>query len=396
MTFGIVLARPGDRAVVTGLTLAERGRRVLVRAGIPEVRVVTTLEELAQARAAARDAAVVVVRTTGQVVAGDLVAPLRPFESGTRVATDARGYAGALRAEGVHAAALWVALAADLDGGDATVAAGWPTVGVGARARHPAATPDEIRAADAWQFELIHKPLDSFLCRHLFRPLARPLTRLLLPTPITPNQITIASIVASLVGCWIAAGPSWSDHVLGLGILFLGGVLDANDGEIARLRLEGSAAGAWLDAIGDDLARIALILGVGGHVAQLHPELPLGWAAGAAAVMTLIALALIYWYCIFVIKSSNNQDYTNLLGVGPGQGDANDRSLKKILGDLGAQAARRDFIDPAALFLALIGLPEVMFVGLVIGAVITLAIVIPTHLKLVRSLRAERAERVVF
>jgi phosphatidylglycerophosphate synthase len=385
--FGLVVGSPGDRTIVTGLTLAERGRRVLQRAGVADPRIVTTREELAAARAAAGDAPVLLVRATGQVVAAELVAPLRPGDSGTRVAIDAGGYAGALRAEGVHAAGLWVALAADLEAGDAKVAAGWPTVEVGSRARHPAATPEEVRAADAWQFELIHKPLDSFLCRYLFRPLARPLTRFFLRTPITPNQITILSIVASLVGCWIAAGPTWSDHVLGLALLFLGGVLDANDGEVARLRLEGSPAGAWLDAIGDDLARIGLMLGVGLHVSQRWPDLPIAWVTGAATVMTIAALALIYWYCIFVIKSSNNQDYTNLLGVGPGQGDANDRSLKKLLGDLGAQAARRDFIDPAALVFAVFGLPEIMFVGLTLGAMVTLGVVVPTHFKLVRSLR---------
>ena len=37
--FGLVLATPGDRTVVTGLTLAERGRRVLVRAGLSSERV---------------------------------------------------------------------------------------------------------------------------------------------------------------------------------------------------------------------------------------------------------------------------------------------------------------------------------------------------------------------
>jgi phosphatidylglycerophosphate synthase len=232
----------------------------------------------------------------------------------------------------------------------------------------------------------------------VFRPLARPLTRLLLPTRITPNQISIASIALSLVGCWIAAGPSYGAHVIGMLILFAGSVVDCNDGEVARLRLEGSTTGAWLDAIGDDLARLALLLGIGSHVGHLHPGLPIGWITAAALLMTVTALGLIYWYCIFVIKSSNNQDYTKLLGVGPGQGAGSgggaprsSRSLKKLVGDVLAEIARRDFMDPAALVFALVALPEVMYISLVLGGIISLAVVVPTHLKLVRSLRQARA-----
>ena len=34
---------------------------------------------------------------------------------------------------------------------------------------------------------------------------------------------------------------------------------------------------------------------------------------------TVASLLLIYWYCIFVIHSSNNQEYGQALGVGPAQ-----------------------------------------------------------------------------
>jgi phosphatidylglycerophosphate synthase len=97
------------------------------------------------------------------------------------------------------------------------------------------------------------------------------------------------------------------DHIVGLAILVAGGIVDANDGEVARLRLEMSKAGAWLDAIGDDMARLALVAGIGVHVSHLHPDWHALPITGAALAMTVASLVLIYWYCIFVIHSSNNR-----------------------------------------------------------------------------------------
>ena len=160
---------------------------------------------------------------------------------------------------------------------------------------------------------------------------------------------------------------------------------------MARLRLQSSKAGAWLDAIGDDMARIALLLGIGGHVAHVRPTWPAWPITIAALAMTVASLTMIYWYCIFVIHSSNNQDYTRALQIGPGVRAADKRTSGQVIADWGAQIVRRDFIDLGVLVLALLQLPEVGFVALSAGALVTLLIVIPTHLKIVKNLRAKRA-----
>ena len=107
--------------------------------------------------------------------------------------------------------------------------------------------------------------------------------------------------------------------------------------------------------------------------------------------MTVAALAMIYWYCIFVIHSSNNQDYTRALAIGPGIATGGKRSVGRVIADWGAQIVRRDFIDLGVLVLALFQLPEIGFIGLSAGALVTLVIVIPTHLKIVKNLRVKRA-----
>ncbi len=395
----LVLVPPvGDRRWITGLTLAERARRVAGRAGFGVERLV--LVRSADELRAARDrltGPLLVLRAIDQVVAAPLLEVLEPDRPGTRYAVDpARGDAdaGALVVEGDRAGAVIDALIADFATGEVVARAAWAdatAVAVARRARFPVPDQAAVKAATAWQWELVDKALDAPITRYFYRALARPLTRLFLHTPLSPNAISVISIVLSLVGCAIAAGASAHAHMLGMALLVAGGIVDCNDGEVARLRLETSPSGAWVDAIGDELARLALLLGLGSHVAYLHPSWHAWPITGAAIAATLAAMAMIYWYCIFVIHSSNNQDYTKALQIGPGVRAAGKRTLGQVVSDLGAQIVRRDVIDLGVLILALVQWPEVGFVALAAGAVVTLAVVIPTHLKIVKNLRAERA-----
>ena len=395
----LVLAPPaGDRRWVTGLTLGERGRRVARRAGFTDDRIV--LVRSAEELAAAADrltGPLLVLRASDQVVAAPLVDALELDRPGTRYAIDpARGdgYAGALVVDSDRAAAVLAAQRADLARGDDQVRATWPdatAVAIADRARFPVPTPADVAAATRWQWELVNKSLDAPITRYFYRPLARPLTNLFLHTPLSPNAISVISIILSLVGCAIAAGASSHAHILGLALLLAGGIVDCNDGEVARLRLEMSKAGAWIDAMGDDAARLALLLGLGGHVAHVRPSWPVWPITLAAGAMTVAALAMIYWYCIVVIHSSNNQDYTRALAIGPGIATGGKRSVGRVIADWGAQIVRRDFIDLGVLVLALFQVPEIGFIGLSAGALVTLVIVIPTHLKIVKNLRATRA-----
>ena len=393
----LVLVPPaGDKRWITGLGLGERARRVATRAGFTGDRavLVSSADELQAARGRLTGP-LVLMRATDQVVAAQLLEPLALDQPGTRVAIDpARGdsYAGALAIDADRSAALVDALIADFARGDDTIRAARAdadAVPVGPRAHHPAATAAEVKAANRWQWELVNKALDAPVCRYFYRPAARPLTHLFLRSPLSPNVISLISIALSLGGCAVAAGPSPTWHAIGLTILVVGGIVDANDGEVARLRLQMSSAGAWLDAIGDDLARLALILGLGLHLRHVHPDWPVVAIMIAALVMTVASLVLIYWYCIYVIHSSNNQDYTRVLEIGPGVRPAGRRSVGAWLSDVGAQIVRRDVIDLGAMILAFVALSEITFGLLSVGALVTLAVVIPTHFKIVRSLRAK-------
>lgn len=100
----------------------------------------------------------------------------------------------------------------------------------------------------------------SFYSRFVNRPLGRFLAAVSYALGLTPNQVTLISAALSLAGAAALAlvAPSWG---LGLAVwaaLALGFALDSADGQLARLRGGGSAAGEWLDHVVDSAKLTAL------------------------------------------------------------------------------------------------------------------------------------------
>ena len=79
------------------------------------------------------------------------------------------------------------------------------------------------------------------------------------------------------------------------------------------------------------------------------------------------------------------------MGVGNAVETDGRESFWRLLGDTAAGAARRVFIDPAVLVMALFGLSYISFGALAIGAVCGLFLVLPTHFRIVHKLRETRA-----
>lgn len=96
--------------------------------------------------------------------------------------------------------------------------------------------------------------------RFVNRPLGRRFAALSFLAGLLPNHVTAISAVFSFVGIFLLALVSpvwWLGPVIGL-CLVLGYALDAADGQLARLRGGGSAAGEWLDHMVDSAKIVAL------------------------------------------------------------------------------------------------------------------------------------------
>jgi phosphatidylglycerophosphate synthase len=92
---------------------------------------------------------------------------------------------------------------------------------------------------------------DELINTWLLRPIAHLFVRVLYPTSVTPNQVTVASIVAGFASAAVfaLAGPVWYP-LAGL-LVTLKDLLDSADGQLARVKQMYSRFGRFLDSVGD-------------------------------------------------------------------------------------------------------------------------------------------------
>src|SRR5437762_1650191 len=81
-----------------------------------------------------------------------------------------------------------------------------------------------------------YREVGNWMVRYVLRDLALPFTWLLLHTPVTANQVTLASLVVGLFGISLFAATSNASFLTGTLLLQLWYLLDHVDGQIARYR----------------------------------------------------------------------------------------------------------------------------------------------------------------
>jgi len=113
------------------------------------------------------------------------------------------------------------------------------------------------RKLDRW----LVKPTDGIFAR-TNRKLSIPISRQLIRFPITPNMVSLFTLgVSFAAGLFFALGGYW--HMLtGAVLSWLASVLDGCDGEVARLKLQESDFGCWLETICDYLYYVFIFAGM--------------------------------------------------------------------------------------------------------------------------------------
>ncbi len=114
----------------------------------------------------------------------------------------------------------------------------------------------------------LENPRDGYLDRLFRRRLSRPLTCLLVRTPVTANAVTVMGIALGVAGGLLLGAPGTAAVVAAILLLEASGVLDCSDGELARLRFAESRLGHWLDVIGDTVVHLAVLAGITTRVAR--------------------------------------------------------------------------------------------------------------------------------
>jgi hypothetical protein len=122
----------------------------------------------------------------------------------------------------------------------------------------------------------------------LIRHLSSRLTALLVRLPVTPNQITIASIGLGLASVWCFLAAGRARTLAGASLFLASYVLDNCDGEVARLKRMQSDLGRMLDEVGDWFVHSAFFVALGYGVSEgLGQQIWVwfGWSAAAGVTI---------------------------------------------------------------------------------------------------------------
>jgi len=127
---------------------------------------------------------------------------------------------------------------------------------------------------------------DTGVDRFLHRRCSRWITRALVRTPATPNQVSLASLAVGCAAIWCFWRATPASAAWGIAFYALASILDHSDGELARLTYQESRFGAHLDWAIDTTIHAGVVLGMG-----LTAGGPVAVAVGIAAAGGVTASA---------------------------------------------------------------------------------------------------------
>lgn len=161
---------------------------------------------------------------------------------------------------------------------------------------HDIDEPEDARVAKSKLLGGLRTEKDGPISRTLNRPISTRISAKVVKTSLTPNQVSVATLIVSVIAAIVVAGATYPTLVLG-GVLFhFASVLDGVDGEVARLKFLSSRQGEYVDTICDSLAYVVFLAGL--TVAAYRAPVPdiLFWNGVAATVGCSLGLINITLY----------------------------------------------------------------------------------------------------
>ena len=148
----------------------------------------------------------------------------------------------------------------------------------------------DLRRAERHLLASLVKDTEGFMSRHVERKISLAVSRRLANTSVTPNAMTLVSIVIGLVGSIFFLRTTAGSETVGALLFLLHSIIDGCDGELARLRFQESRWGGLLDFWGDNLVHGAVFSAMAlGWSRSIGERWPL--ALGVSAVLGTFASA---------------------------------------------------------------------------------------------------------
>jgi CDP-L-myo-inositol myo-inositolphosphotransferase len=122
-----------------------------------------------------------------------------------------------------------------------------------------------VKRAEKMLLDRLPKTTDGPVARRLNRPLSKRLSRQLVRSSVTPNQISLFCFGVSALAAGLFAMGGYLFLALGAILAQFASVIDGCDGEVARLKFRESSFGGWFDAVLDRYADAILLFGLTWH-----------------------------------------------------------------------------------------------------------------------------------
>ena len=108
-----------------------------------------------------------------------------------------------------------------------------------------------------------HAVFDETLTLYILRPIAFIFVKMLYPTNVTPNQVSLMTIIVGIISGYFFSRGTVTCFVIGGSLYFLCMITDCIDGMIARLKNSGTAVGRIIDGFADYIVGISVYIGMG-------------------------------------------------------------------------------------------------------------------------------------
>lgn len=188
--------------------------------------------------------------------------------------------------------ALELGVLESFSGREEVVSSASPTIGASGVAR-PIHDASSAKDAESALWSSLGSACDGVIDRIFNRPCGRPLSKLLIHTPITPNMVSISSIFIGVLSVFFFANGTHGAIVTGAILFQLSAIIDCVDGDIARMVFKESPLGKWIDLAGDQIVHISVFAGIAfgvGKAFSTHGPLWLGISAVVGAVLSFAVI----------------------------------------------------------------------------------------------------------
>jgi phosphatidylglycerophosphate synthase len=153
--------------------------------------------------------------------------------------------------------------------------------------------PHAARQATRELWASMKSTADGLVDRFFNRPVGRYLSKAVIHTPISPNMVSIASIIIGVIAALFLAEGSYRSALIGALLFQLSAIVDCVDGDLARILFKESPLGKWIDLAGDQIVHISVFAGIAFGVLRNGGGKETVWLGLSAILGALISFAVV-------------------------------------------------------------------------------------------------------